>query len=74
MALLKMLPKYFSIGLGSFGLASGASYYVTSINNDNNSSTPPNSSTTITTKNIQSPFFKNIEPKIILEFLVVEVL
>lgn len=67
MALLKMLPKYFTIGFGSVGLASSATYYANSINN--NQSIVPISSNIITSKNTESPFFKNIEPKIILDIL-----
>ena len=67
MALLKILPKYFTFGLGSIGLVSGATYYSNSINNK--PSPIAVSSNTITSKNTESPFLKNIEPKIILDIL-----
>tara|TARA_B100000795_G_C22632748_1_gene373246 strand:+ start:79 stop:768 length:690 start_codon:yes stop_codon:yes gene_type:complete len=62
MALHKIIQNL-SIGLGSFGFASGASYYFNNIKEDDLPSTP------IASKNIQSLFFKNIKPNIILDIL-----
>ena len=67
MALTKILPKFFTFGLGGLGLATGGLYFSNNSLHTKNSDTQP--LPLVLTKNTESMFLKNINPKMILDIL-----
>jgi len=63
MALTKILPKFFAFG--GLGLATGGLYISNISSNTKNIDTQP----FVLTKNSESMFFENINPKIVLDFI-----